>query len=85
MSTERRPGFPNGDPEDYREKGRLEELRKQDLSDYKRRFRPVRLFVTSPERGPCQSLEQKIGLSNFGLQTQHIKSLIPPDWDQLGV
>ncbi len=44
-----------------------------------------RLVLTIWIYGPFQSLEQKIGLSNFGLPTQRIKSLIPPDWDQLGV
>ena len=45
MNSERRPGGPNEGPEDQRSKSRKEADR-----DYKRTFRPVRLYVTPFER-----------------------------------
>jgi hypothetical protein len=47
MSTERMPGNPG--PEDQRRKSR-EEVKKEADRDYKRTFRPVRLYVTPFER-----------------------------------
>ena len=47
MSTERRPGFPNEEPE---EEKTLEEWMKWYQKGQKREYRPIRLFVTPFER-----------------------------------
>ena len=44
-----RPGLPNKEPEPQRRKSR-EEVKKEGDRDYKRTFRPVRLYVTPFER-----------------------------------
>jgi hypothetical protein len=49
MSTERRPGFPNEEPEGKGDES-LEEVTNQTRRAYKRTYRPIRLHVTPYER-----------------------------------